>query len=268
MQIKEMIEKMISLEKEGNKKAVIPLIEQMLGEIEQTKDDALLISVLNIYAGALRDVGELEKSISTLMQAKDMALAFYGEEDVNYATLLSNLANAQRVAREYTQALTNFHVAAEIYKKSDAPKDLMAGAKHNLALLYLEMGELQKGYELQVEELELLKENKEYELAYASALQNMAATLSQMNRIQEAMEHLERSQELITKQMGHESIVLAGVFNTRAFILAKNNELAMAADDFQKALNIVEKHYGTDSQTYASIKSNIDFINEQLAIQK
>lgn len=264
MQINETIEKIISLEKEGNKKAVIPLIEQMLEEIKNEKNDALLISILNIYAGALRDVGEIEKSISALVHAKELALRVYGEENINYATLLSNLANAQRVAKEYEEARSNFALAAEIYKKNDAPKDLVAGVKHNLALLYLEMGEIQKGYELQVEELELLKEDEEYAIAYASALQNIAATLSQMDKVQEAMEHLQYSQEIITKHMGEESIVLAGVFNTRAFILTKNGELKAAADNFQKALKIVEKNYGLESETYASIKSNIDFINAQI----
>ena len=247
MQINEMIEKIISFEKEGNKKAIIPLIERMLEEIKSAKDDALLISVLNIYAGALRDVGEVEKSICALSDAKNLALEVYGQEDINYVTLLSNLANAQRVAGLYADSLVHFDSATEIYTKNNAPKDLIAGVKHNLALLYLEMGEIQKGYELQIEELELLKENEEYEIAYASALQNIAATLSQMGKFQEAMEYLDEAQEIITEHMGQESIVLAGVFNTKAFILSENGDLKAAADVFQKALKIVEKNYGVES---------------------
>lgn len=268
MNIREMADKIAELEREGNKKEILALIEGMLAEMERGEDKELLVAVLNIYAGALRDVGQIEASIATLKKAKDLACYVYGEDHNHHATLLSNLANSQRVAQCYDDAKQNFEHALRIYEKNRAEKGLIAGIMHNLAILYLETGEMQRGYQLQMQELELLKDQKGYGVAYATALQSVAVTLSQMDRFEESKAYLEQSQELIMREAGSESTVLAGILNTKALLFTERGDLKAAREAFCEALRIVEKNYGNRSEAYLSIKENLLFIEKQIGQQK
>lgn len=260
MDIQEIVLKIAQLEVQGKKKEMIPLIEEMILQIEQTGDKELLISALNDYAGAKRDIGDLESSIASLEKAKYIAHDVYGVDHMNYGTLLANLANVQRVAKLFGQAEINFNKALDIYKHSNAPKDLVAGIKHNLAIMHVDNGNLETGYKLQMEELDLLKDDPETVLPYAVALQNIAATVAGMKDVPKALEYLNESQALVEKHSGEESSFLAGILNTRAMILTQSGNLVEAMKEFEKALIIVEKNYGNKSDAYESVKSNMDFL--------
>lgn len=262
MQIHELVEKIKELSNQGRRVEMIPYMKEYIHQIEQTKDEKWLISALNEYGGALRDVGRSQEAVDTLVRAQKHAANSYGLMSTDYATILSNLANAERVNKQFEQAIEHFEQAKALYKLNGASGNLVAGVYHNLALCYLDQGEIEKGYELQLEEIRLLKGEPAWITPYAIALQNIGATAAQLHQFPQAIRYIEESEHLVIKTFGEKSSLLAGILNTKAFILVNMKKYKEAKDNFLRALSVIERSYGTASGPYASVKSNIEFLEQ------
>ncbi|MGY3723864.1 Tetratricopeptide repeat-containing protein [Granulicatella balaenopterae] len=260
MDIQELSLRIKELDSQGKKTEMIPLMQEQIRYIKSVNDKEWLISALNNYAGVLRDTGDADGAITQLQKAREIAFEVYGANSVNFATILSNLANALRVGKFFAEAIVMFNQASDIYAKQNADKALIAGIKHNLSLIYAERGNTTKAFELQKEELALLKELPNKRVPYAIALQNIAATAASLELFDEALQYLALSELLIYANCGLESSLLAGVYNTRAFIFVKQKQFADGKMMFKKALKITEKTYGKQSQAYQSIMKNIEFL--------
>ncbi|MFU0512594.1 DUF4037 domain-containing protein [Gardnerella leopoldii] len=237
----------------------------------------LQLSVLNELMGFYRSRGEYAKNKPIIDKALDLAkkMDLAGTEAgtttlINAATSLRAAGSYDRAEKIYTQALN------ESTETLGAKNRKLAALHNNLSMLYSETGHTHDAIEELNHALEILQNTStdpERDIDIAATHTNLAlamlqecsqecshpntSTNSKSATLDSAFEHASTSVRMYVagnnENQPHYASALAGF----AQVQCARGEYAQAEESYSKALDLIARCYGKDSESYAITAENL-----------
>lgn len=242
-----------------------------------TEDNPLQLSILNELMGFYRSRGEHTKNQPIINRALNLAnkMQLAGTEAgtttlINAATSLRAAGDYDRAEKIYTQALN------ESAMTLGAKNRKLAALHNNLSMLYSETGRTHDAIEELNQALEILQNTStdpERDIDIAATHTNLAlamlqectkecshpntSTNSKSATLESAFEHASTSVRMYiagnNENQPHYASALAGF----AQVQCARGEYAQAEESYSKALDLIARCYGKDSESYAITTENL-----------
>lgn len=242
-----------------------------------TEANPLQLSILNELMGFYRSRGEHTKNQPIINRALNLAnkMQLAGTEAgtttlINAATSLRAAGSYDRAEKIYTQALN------ESAMTLGAKNRKLAALHNNLSMLYSETGRTHDAIEELNQALEILQNTStdpERDIDIAATHTNLAlamlqectkecshpntSTNSKSATLESAFEHASTSVRMYiagnNENQPHYASALAGF----AQVQCARGEYAQAEESYSKALDLIARCYGKDSESYAITAENL-----------
>lgn len=242
-----------------------------------TEANPLQLSILNELMGFYRSRGEHTKNQPIINRALNLAnkMQLAGTEAgtttlINAATSLRAAGDYDRAEKIYTQALN------ESAMTLGAKNRKLAALHNNLSMLYSETGRTHDAIEELNQALEILQNTStdpERDIDIAATHTNLAlamlqectkecshpntSTNSKSATLESAFEHASTSVRMYiagnNENQPHYASALAGF----AQVQCARGEYAQAEESYSKALDLIARCYGKDSESYAITTENL-----------
>ena len=162
---------------------------------EQQEDQRIIWSLYNELGSFYKHRGMYEKGEAAFLNAK--MLWKTPEKDANYATIINNLAGNYRLMGKYSEAVSLFEQAIELYRKyRETPKELVSSAYNNLALVYLDTGKFQEAADMLQAACDEMKDIPDCWFEKATAYANMAIAYYKSGETEMAKEKIQIADNL------------------------------------------------------------------------
>lgn len=247
-----------------------------------TEANPLQLSILNELMGFYRSRGEHTKNQPIINRALNLAnkMQLAGTEAgtttlINAATSLRAAGDYDRAEKIYTQALN------ESAMTLGAKNRKLAALHNNLSMLYSETGRTHDAIEELNQALEILQNTStdpERDIDIAATHTNLAlamlqectkecshpntSTNSKSATLESAFEHASTSVRMYiagnNENQPHYASALAGF----AQVQCARGEYAQAEESYSKALDLIARCYGKDSESYAITAENLRQMRE------
>ncbi|WP_246541276.1 DUF4037 domain-containing protein [Peptoniphilus ovalis] len=241
---------------------MLPLIEEALDIAYSIGDNKKLIEILNDYGGALRNTGDYEKSIKSLILAKTLIEKYFDTDSEAYANTIMNLANAYRMNSNKYDAIKLFEKANSIYESLNLYNYSYASNANNLALLHLEDGNPQRAYQLLKKSEEILKIIPHHSIQLATTYNNLFDVCFNLNRNEEAKEYIFKAKDFLEKKISPNNPLYASVINNLAKYYYSIGDISKSKSLYLISLKIIENTYGVESEAYKNIISNLNYLRK------
>lgn len=242
-----------------------------------TEANPLQLSILNELMGFYRSRGEHTKNQPIINRALNLAnkMQLAGTEAgtttlINAATSLRAAGSYDRAEKIYTQALN------ESTETLGTKNRKLAALHNNLSMLYSETGRTHDAIEELNQALEILQNTStdpERDIDIAATHTNLAlamlqectkecshpntSTNSKSATLESAFEHASASVRMYiagnNENQPHYASALAGF----AQVQCARGEYAQAEESYSKALDLIARCYGKDSESYAITAENL-----------
>lgn len=191
MNINEILNQLDYLFKSQQIEKVESYLLENVQEAKETNDTSTLITLLNELMGFYRDVTRYEDSIKVCGETMTLLNSLGLQGTIAYATSLQNVANALRAAGHLEPSKQYYDQVFRIYEEQLDKEDMRYASLHNnLSLLYQEMGEFQLSCIELESALGIVKKKAGARIEVATTHANIALSLLQLNKLEEAKEHL------------------------------------------------------------------------------
>ncbi len=243
-----------------------PFLMEQLDSAFAHGDYNCCITILNELIGYYRDMGRFDEMLSACGRATQLLEQLGLQDSIPYATTLLNVATALRAMGNYDAALEEYKKVFPIYQRELEPTDTrFAALYNNISLLYQEMGNLRQSVAAQNQALHILEgSNDTQKLAISHS--NLGTTLLQMERVDEALVHLNYAVQLFDSLPGdkdyHYSAALASL--GQAFVMKEDYETAR--DYYLAAMEEYRKTHGV-TRSYYNLLDNLHYVEEQLGVE-
>src|SRR5919199_1214392 len=243
-EVKQLIQQVNQLQKQGQYSAAIPLTERILVILEKNlgAEHPLIATSLNNLAYLYDEQGNYSQAEPLLQRALAIREKVLGKEHPSVATSLNNLAALYKEQGNYSQA-------EPLYQRALAIKEKVLGKEHpavatslnNLAGLYQEQGnysqaELFYQRALAIKEKVLGKEHPDV----AESLNNLAALYSYMGNYSQAEPLFQRSLAILEKVLGKEHPNVAFNISNLAGLYWAQGDITRALEFAIRNTNIEE----------------------------
>lgn len=254
--------------------------------------NSLHLSILNELMGFYRSRGEHAKNQPIINRALHLADSMHLAGTEAGTTTLINAATSLRAAGSYDRAAEIYSQAIKESSKTLKPNDRKLAALHNnLSMLYSETGNTSKAIEELNQALEILQNTStdpDHDIDIAATHTNIALAMLQehsqertqncsqnssqncsqksdantnavpvSNILESAFKHASTSVRMYVtgnnENQPHYASALAGF----AQVQCARGEYAQAAESYSKALDLIAKCYGKDSESYAITAENL-----------
>ena len=244
MNMDEIYEQLDSLYGVDQGKALEEFLLTKIEEAVKSSDTIALIQLLNELIGLYRELGEHEKCVIYCMKLMDIVDSSELKGTMAHATTLLNVANCYRSAGLLKES-NALYQQVKSYYDATLPADsmLFASLFNNMSLLFQEMGDYESACDCLERALGISLNYPECRIEQATTYANLANTLMQLDRVNEAKDYLEKSIKLFEADKEpdyHYSAALSGL----AEICFVNKEYAKAIKYYEKALSHIEKSVG------------------------
>ena len=165
---------------------------------KECPEDRKLQSALYSELGSFyKHRGRFEEGEKAFLKAKTLLEEPGMEKDLNYATVINNLAGNYRLQGKFDEAVSLFRQAIELYRQyPETPKELASSAYNNLALVYLDTGKFQEAAEMLQAACDEMKDIPECYYEKATAYANMAIAYYKCGQTELVGEKMQLADEL------------------------------------------------------------------------
>jgi CHAT domain-containing protein len=215
-------------------------------------------------------MGEYQKALPLLEQARDRYKKLLTENHPNYAQSLNNLAILYQAMGEYRKALPLLEQARDLRKKRLTKNHPDYGESlNNLALLYWDMGKYQEAVPLfeQARDLfkKLLTENHpdygdSLNNLYGDSLNNLARLYRDMGEYKKALSLYEQARDLYKKLRTENHPDYATSLNNLAVLYQDMGEYQKALALYEQARDLFKKLLTEDHPHYAQSLNDLGFL--------
>lgn len=223
-------------------------------------------AALNEYAGAFRNLGRYEEAEKVYDDALRIMGAACGENTFEYATVLNNMAGMCRLSGQYEKSEETFLRVKDLYAAILGTSHfLYLSCLNNLGLLYQDMGRYDEAAGLHEECLRTFHDPDQHnDIAEATTLVNLASARMGEKRNCEAEPLLKKAIAVYEKTTGRAHPLCAHALNTLAALSAEEGRPEEAKQYLEESLQIVEKAYGRDSDSYGLVYRNLQSVKKVL----
>jgi len=173
--------------------AVEPYLKEQLHLAYEEQDYSVCITIMNELIGFFRDTSQYEKSLEYCSQVLQLMKQLGYEGTLPFATTCLNVANALRAAGHLGESLQFYESIFPIYQKElPANDERIAALYNNMSLLYQEMGDFDQAVIALEKALEVVEQGED-EIKIAITHSNLGASLVQLGKVSDALEHLYRA---------------------------------------------------------------------------
>ena len=171
------------------------LITQCETAVRECPDDGKLVgAIYNELGSFYKHRGKLAQAEEAFLKAKEATASFH---DINYATIINNLAGNYRMQGNFSEAAALFEQAIELYREHpETPKHIFSSAFNNLALVYLDTGRFREAADMLQAAYDKMKDIPECYYEKATAFANMAFAYYKCGEHDLAREKTEMADEL------------------------------------------------------------------------
>ncbi|MCD8379743.1 MAG: tetratricopeptide repeat protein [Lachnospiraceae bacterium] len=228
MNVEEILQILDQLFDERQLDQIEPFLTEQLDAAYQIGDYNCCVTILNELIGFYRDMSRFDEMMAACERTTQLLEQLGLQDSIPYATTLLNIATALRAMGDYDAALEYYKEVFPIYQKHMNPADSRYAALYNnISLLYHEMGNYKQAVAAQNRALQIVEENGDTQ-KIAISHTNMGTTLLQMNRVDEALAHLNLAVQYFDALPGdkdyHYSAALASL--GQAYVLSEDYEAA------------------------------------------
>ncbi|MBD5396121.1 MAG: DUF4125 family protein [Lachnospiraceae bacterium] len=242
-------------------------VEKFLtGKIEEAAmegDKSAVITLMNELIGHFRETGEAEKSVEYCHQVLQLMQKLGLEGTVPYATTLINVANAYRAAGLLRESMAAYQNVKTIYEGNIAYNDFRyASLYNNMSLLFQEMGDYESACDCLERALGIATLYNDARIEVAITYTNLAASQLKLGRYEEAIINLKRAFSIFEMDEDrdyHYSGALSAM--GEAQYLAGN--LEESARYYKLALNEIERNVGKN-KAYEITLQNLNAVTMQM----
>ena len=242
---------------EGEK--VEEYILEKLSEAAKLGDEGVMIQLLNELIGHYRETSEFDKMKTFAEKLLNILEGSSIKGTMAHATSLLNIANAYRAAGMLKESNAFYQEVKSYYDANVAPDSMLyASLLNNMALLFQEMGDYESAADCLERALGISLLHDECRIEQATTYANLAMTLTKLDRLDEAEEHLTKSFELFEQDEEpdyHYSAALSAMAEIR--YIRKDYEESIKY--YEKSLEAIEKCVGK-SKAYEITKQNMEAV--------
>lgn len=219
-------------------------LRDKISKAKEKDEFDVYVPLLNELIGFFRDSTQFDKGREIKTELLG-ALERYGQQGtMNYATSLLNIANFDRAAGAYGEALKEFGECEEIYHKLLSEGDyLWAGLYNNKSLIYQEMGDNLAAIGALQDALYIVKEIPEREIEVATTYVNIAQSFASLGQIEEAKANIEPALKIF-EAGGNTDYHYSGACAVCGAIAYAEGEYEKAAQWYDKAASMVRRIMG------------------------
>lgn len=237
MNIDDIYAQIDSLYTQNDGKAVEELLLAKIEEAIEAGEENIVIQLLNELVGHYRKTGEFDKCL--------------------------NVANAYRAVGLLRESSLLYQQVKNYYDENVDPASMLfASLYNNMALLFQEMGDFESANDCLTRALGISNLYPECRIEQASTHANIAATLINLDRVDEAENHLLEAFKLFEMDEAPDyrySVALSAM----AELKFAQKQYAESARYYEKAMGEVERHMGR-SEAYEILKHNLDAALDKL----
>ncbi len=264
MEINQILEHLDSLFSNQDLQAVEPFLTEQLDRAYENQEYSTCITIMNELIGFFRDTSQYQKSLDYSEQVLMLMQQLGYEGTLPYATTTLNVANALRAAGFHKESLAFYEQIFPIYQEHlDANDERVAALYNNLSLLYQEMGDFESAVACLKQALLIVTHNQD-ELKIAITHSNLGASLLQLNQVEQAMMHLNKSLAIFNQYAEKDFHYNAAVAALGQAYMTQGN-LADARECFLEALLEQLKHCGK-SEAFYRILENLHVVEEAMGV--
>ena len=207
----------------------------------------------------LNKQGRYEEALTHANQAVNLSRRHYGEQDLEYAKSLHNLASMHVQIGNYSAAVPLFQQALEVYRGSVGEMHAgYASSLNNLAYTYEALGNYDKAEPLYRQALEISRETRgELHPNYAQSLMNLAFLNVKLGNEADAESLYEQSLEIYRKSLGDQHPDYAKCLNNLAGLYTRMGKASAAEPLQREALEIKRKKLGEMHPEFANGLSDL-----------
>ncbi len=264
MNIEVILNKLDALFEKQQIDAVEPYLTEELSKAYKEEDYSVCISIMNELIGFFRDTSQYDKSLHYAEEVLKLMKSLGMEDTLHYATTCLNVANALRAAGHHKESLTFYQSIFPVYEMHlDAKDERIAALYNNMSLLYQEMGDFDAAVDCLNHALSIV-EGGEDEIKIAITHSNLGASLLQLGKMEDAMEHLYKAMAIFQKAEEkdfHYNAALAAMGQAYAAM----GQAEEARECYLEALFEQMKHCGK-SEAFYRILDNLNEIEKRLGV--
>jgi serine/threonine-protein kinase len=232
----------------GDLSAAEMLFRQAL-EIKRRLDEnsPTVAATLNNLALVLRDLGELEPARQLLQRVAEVCRNSLGKQSHYYGSTLQYLSSIDQRRGDYQAAEPQMLEGQRIMEQVlDPDNPMLAESYAKSALLYLDMGELDKAEQLQRQSLTIWKQSGATDRpVYAIGLHHLGCILTGQGKHEEARQEYGRSLAILSELQAQSpwpssNLRLAVVQTSLGELYRVTGEVELAGAAFAEALRLLE----------------------------
>ncbi|MEZ4451341.1 MAG: serine/threonine-protein kinase [Nannocystaceae bacterium] len=221
-------------------------------------------SLWNALATIEQDLGAPDRAVALNERALAIQTRTLGEDHVNVATTLTNLANPLNALGRHAEARTHLERALQIRERAFGPNHpAIASTLNNLALTLDRLGDPAAARPLYERTLAIYRANGDEESPrVANTLNNLVTIHLKEDQFDLAVATGERALELRERAFGPDHPAVASALNNLAIAHQGRGDLDEAEALHRRALGIRERALGPESPDVARSLTNLGEIAE------
>ncbi|MCD8069007.1 MAG: tetratricopeptide repeat protein, partial [Lachnospiraceae bacterium] len=243
-----------------------PFLMEPLDHAFAHGDNNCCLTILNELIGYYRDMSRFDEMLAACDRATQFLEQLGLQDSIPYATTLLNIATALRAMGNYDAALEEYKKVFPIYQRELEPTDTrFAALYNNISLLYQDMGNFRQSVAAQNQALHILEGSDDTQ-KLAISHSNLGTTLLQMERMDEALVHLNYAVQLFDSLPGDKDYHYSAALASLGQVYVMKEDYETARGYYLTALEEYRKTHGV-TQSYYNLLDNLHYVEEQLGVE-
>lgn len=240
-------------------------MRERLSQAEKESDAGAVVTICNELGGYYRAVSRYEEGVPLYQRALQIIADLHQEGTPAHGTTLINYATTCTMKRDFEKALQLYEEAAAIFSGPDYGPDFnLAILYNNMSFVCQDMGDFSRAEDYLLKALGILRQLTESDIEIATTYTNLANLYMAMGKVSEARDLLEKAIDIYLRETGGKDVHYAASVSALGDLCYLEGDYASASQQFEQALTLVERDYGTDNDSYRTIEKNLSLSRQQL----
>ena len=224
----------------------------------------MIVTICNELGTLYRGTGQFRKAEGVFDIAKDNIITFLGKDNMEYATILNNIAGNKRLQGDLEGAEKMFLECADIYE-STVGKDsvLYCSLLNNLALVYQEEQKNEEAEKCLLDSLSILQGKDGNKQEQAITLCNIGTLYLGMKKYEEGEKYILESIDLYETLPEEEKVHLAAAYNSLGSLYAEKEDYERALTAFEQAKDLTLHYFGKNHE-YQMLQKSIKMVLQRM----